>query len=64
MRLVKTAARNIKEAGKRRRVGVEGAHAPKLNMQNDSSVRVKWVLTANQGRREGEREKKMEVGGI
>lgn len=64
MRLVKTAARNIKEAGKRRRVSVEGAHAPKLNMQNDSSVRVKWVLTANQGRREGEREKKMEVGGI
>lgn len=47
-----TAARIIKAAGMSR-VSVEGAHAPKLNMQNDSSVRVKCVLIANQGKREG-----------
>lgn len=56
MRLVKTAARNIKEAGKRRRVGVEGAHAPKLNMQNDSEWNGFWQQI-KAGEREREKKK-------
>lgn len=47
-----TTGRSIKAAGMSR-VSVEGAHALELNMQNDSSVRVKCVLTANQGIRDG-----------